>query len=128
MSIDTAKLEETIRRVLAKLPVDQAVENNSGATGDGVFADMDSAIEAAAQAYREYQGRSMADRRRYVKALRDCMLRPEHLDFADSGIAAEVAVVEPTGSETQIVARVGDQEVIAVFRERHPVAPGAHPR
>uniref|UniRef100_E6VMM5 ABC transporter related protein n=1 Tax=Rhodopseudomonas palustris (strain DX-1) TaxID=652103 RepID=E6VMM5_RHOPX len=51
-------------------------------------------------------------------------IRPEHLDFADSGIAAEVAVVEPTGSETQIVARVGDQEVIAVFRERHPVGPG----
>ncbi|WP_022721454.1 ABC transporter ATP-binding protein [Rhodopseudomonas sp. B29] len=51
-------------------------------------------------------------------------IRPEHLAFADSGIEAEVAVVEPTGSETQIVARVGNQEMIAVFRERHPIAPG----
>ncbi|MGX7741152.1 ABC transporter ATP-binding protein [Rhodopseudomonas parapalustris] len=51
-------------------------------------------------------------------------IRPEHLAFADTGIEAEVVVVEPTGSETQIVARVGDQELIAVFRERHPVAPG----
>jgi len=51
-------------------------------------------------------------------------IRPEHLAFADTGIEAEVVVVEPTGSETQIVARVGHQEVIAVFRERHPVAPG----
>ncbi|WP_420131036.1 ABC transporter ATP-binding protein [Rhodopseudomonas sp.] len=51
-------------------------------------------------------------------------IRPEHLDFADSGIEAEVAVVEPTGSETQIVARVGTQELIAVFRERHQVQPG----
>ncbi|MGP9811444.1 ABC transporter ATP-binding protein [Rhodopseudomonas sp. NSM] len=51
-------------------------------------------------------------------------IRPEHLDFADTGIAAEVVVVEPTGSETQIVARVGAQEIIAVFRERHRVQPG----
>ncbi|RJF69240.1 ABC transporter ATP-binding protein [Rhodopseudomonas palustris] len=51
-------------------------------------------------------------------------IRPEHLDFADSGIEAEVVVVEPTGSETQIVARVGAQELIAVFRERHQVRPG----
>jgi len=51
-------------------------------------------------------------------------IRPEHLDFADSGIEAEVVVVEPTGSETQIVARVGTQEIIAVFRERHQVQPG----
>uniref|UniRef100_Q07KB8 ABC transporter related n=1 Tax=Rhodopseudomonas palustris (strain BisA53) TaxID=316055 RepID=Q07KB8_RHOP5 len=51
-------------------------------------------------------------------------IRPEHLEFADDGIAAEVVVVEPTGSETQIVARVGTQELIAVFRERHTVGPG----
>jgi multiple sugar transport system ATP-binding protein len=51
-------------------------------------------------------------------------VRPEHLELADDGIAAEVAVVEPTGSETQIVARVGAQEIIAVFRDRHDVEPG----
>jgi multiple sugar transport system ATP-binding protein len=51
-------------------------------------------------------------------------VRPEHLDLASDGIEVEVAVVEPTGSETQIVARIGTQELIAVFRDRHPVAPG----
>jgi len=51
-------------------------------------------------------------------------VRPEHLDLASDGIEAEVAVVEPTGSETQIVARIGSQELIAVFRDRHHVAPG----
>jgi multiple sugar transport system ATP-binding protein len=51
-------------------------------------------------------------------------VRPEHLDLASDGIEAEVAVVEPTGSETQIVARIGSQELIAVFRDRHQVAPG----
>ncbi|MFZ8941217.1 MAG: ABC transporter ATP-binding protein, partial [Gemmobacter sp.] len=30
-------------------------------------------------------------------------VRPEHLDLADTGLAARVAVVEPTGSETHLV-------------------------
>src|SRR5690242_11160261 len=51
-------------------------------------------------------------------------IRPEHLEFADDGVEAEVAVVEPTGSETQIVARIGTQDIIAVIRDRRPVKPG----
>lgn len=51
-------------------------------------------------------------------------IRPEHLEFADDGIEAEVIVVEPTGSETQIVARIGQQDLIAVIRDRRPVKPG----
>ena len=54
-------------------------------------------------------------------------IRPEHMDIAsddNDGFEAEVVVVEPTGSETQVVARVGTQEIIAVFRERHAFAPG----
>jgi multiple sugar transport system ATP-binding protein len=51
-------------------------------------------------------------------------IRPEHLEFADDGIEAEVVVVEPTGSETQIVARIGTQDIIAIFRDRRAVQPG----
>ena len=51
-------------------------------------------------------------------------IRPEHLEFADDGIEADVIVVEPTGSETQIVARIGQQDLIAVIRDRRPVKPG----
>ena len=51
-------------------------------------------------------------------------IRPEHLEFADDGIEADVIVVEPTGSETQIVARIGEQDLIAVIRDRRPVKPG----
>jgi multiple sugar transport system ATP-binding protein len=51
-------------------------------------------------------------------------VRPEHLELASDGIEAEVIVVEPTGSETQIVARLGTQDIIAVFRDRHDVNPG----
>jgi multiple sugar transport system ATP-binding protein len=45
-------------------------------------------------------------------------IRPEHLRIDPNGFGTEVVVVEPTGSETQVVARFGAQEVVAVFRER----------
>jgi multiple sugar transport system ATP-binding protein len=51
-------------------------------------------------------------------------IRPEHLELANEGLEAEVVVVEPTGSETQLFARVGGQEIVAVFRERHEFVPG----
>jgi len=51
-------------------------------------------------------------------------IRPEHLDIAGEGLEAEVVVIEPTGSETQLYARVGGQEIAAVFRERHEFVPG----
>ncbi len=51
-------------------------------------------------------------------------IRPEHLEIADDGFETEVVVIEPTGSETQLFARVAGQEIAAVFRERHAFAPG----
>jgi multiple sugar transport system ATP-binding protein len=51
-------------------------------------------------------------------------IRPEHLAIADDGLPAEVVVVEPTGSETQVFAKLGAQEVVAVLRERVSVRPG----
>ncbi|MCZ7660044.1 MAG: sn-glycerol-3-phosphate ABC transporter ATP-binding protein UgpC [Xanthobacteraceae bacterium] len=51
-------------------------------------------------------------------------VRPEHFALADDGADAEIQVVEPTGSEIQVVAKVGGEEVIAVFRERHQFNPG----
>ena len=51
--------------------------------------------------------------------------RPEHILLSDDGVAAEVVVVEPTGSEVQVNARLASgEEVIAVFRERHLFRPG----
>jgi multiple sugar transport system ATP-binding protein len=51
-------------------------------------------------------------------------VRPEHFVIADDGAEAEVQIVEPTGSEIQIIAKIGDKDVIAVFRERHQFKPG----
>ena len=46
-------------------------------------------------------------------------VRPEHLSLSDSGLPVNVSVVEPTGSETHVVGRFGDREIVAVFHERH---------
>ena len=51
-------------------------------------------------------------------------VRPEHFTIADDGADAEIVVVEPTGSETQVFAKVGGEQVVAVFRERHQFNPG----
>ena len=51
-------------------------------------------------------------------------IRPEHFALADDGAEAEVQVVEPTGSELQVVAKLGGSDIIAVFRERHQFKPG----
>jgi multiple sugar transport system ATP-binding protein len=51
-------------------------------------------------------------------------VRPEHFSLADDGAEAEVQVIEPTGSELQVVAKLGGEEIIAVFRERHQFKPG----
>jgi multiple sugar transport system ATP-binding protein len=51
-------------------------------------------------------------------------VRPEHFTIADDGAPGEVVVVEPTGSEIQVAAKIGGQEVTAVFRERYNFKPG----
>jgi multiple sugar transport system ATP-binding protein len=51
-------------------------------------------------------------------------VRPEHFTIADDGAEAEIVVVEPTGSEIQVFAKMGGQDIVAVFRERHPFKPG----
>jgi len=59
-------------------------------------------------------------------------IRPEHLELCGDGdpggFDAEVVVVEPTGSETQVFVRLGAQEIVGVFRERHEFKPGQRVR
>jgi multiple sugar transport system ATP-binding protein len=52
--------------------------------------------------------------------------RPEHLSLVSDGrgLAASVAVVEPTGADTQVFAKVGQTEINAIFRERHEFRAG----
>ena len=53
-------------------------------------------------------------------------VRPQHFLLASAGdINAQVKVVEPTGSETQIVLSMGTQQVTTLFHQRVAAEPGA---
>ena len=52
-------------------------------------------------------------------------IRPEHFQLRNDGLPAKVVVVEPTGSETQVIVRVGGQELTCVFRDRISAEPGS---
>ena len=49
--------------------------------------------------------------------------RPEHLSLGGP-VKTEITVVEPTGSETQVVGRLAGQKIVGVFRERIAARPG----
>lgn len=52
-------------------------------------------------------------------------IRPEHLKLSSEGFPVTITVVEPTGSEVQVVGRTGGgEEIVANFRERHAFTPG----
>ena len=51
-------------------------------------------------------------------------VRPEHFGLADAGWPATVSVVEPTGSETQITARIAGEMLRVLVRGRTLVKPG----
>jgi multiple sugar transport system ATP-binding protein len=51
-------------------------------------------------------------------------VRPEHLLIGEEGVPAEVAVVEPTGADTQVYCKLAGTDVTVVSRERHAFRPG----
>ena len=42
-----------------------------------------------------------------------------------NGVEIEVVVLEPTGSETQVIGKLGEQPITGIFRERISAQPGA---
>jgi multiple sugar transport system ATP-binding protein len=51
-------------------------------------------------------------------------MRPEHLVPAPQGLPAVVEVIEPTGADTQLLCRLGGQEVTVLLRERRDLRVG----
>jgi multiple sugar transport system ATP-binding protein len=52
-------------------------------------------------------------------------IRPEHIEVGHgNGVKASVAVIEPLGSETQVFARLGEQKIVSVVKQRLKVVPG----
>lgn len=52
-------------------------------------------------------------------------IRPEHIAIDEAaGVPAEILVVEPTGSETHVLAKIGEQLITCVFRQRVSIDAG----
>ena len=51
-------------------------------------------------------------------------VRPEHFQLDAQGLPATVHVVEPTGSETQVMAEYAGTPIVCAFRERVSAKPG----
>lgn len=51
-------------------------------------------------------------------------IRPEHIAVSADGIPVTVVVTEPTGSETQVFARAGEDLIDAVVKDRIRARPG----
>ncbi|CAN7590217.1 sn-glycerol-3-phosphate ABC transporter ATP-binding protein UgpC [Pararhizobium sp. LjRoot235] len=51
-------------------------------------------------------------------------IRPEHLSIRDGGVPATIIVVEPTGSETHVIAKLGNADITLLLRERVELQPG----
>ena len=51
-------------------------------------------------------------------------VRPEHFQLNGHGVPARVTVIEPTGSETQVMAEFAGAPIIVAFRERVSARPG----
>ncbi|MGH7210571.1 MAG: TOBE domain-containing protein, partial [Acetobacteraceae bacterium] len=51
-------------------------------------------------------------------------IRPEHFQLSSEGLPAKVHVIEPTGSETQVMAEFAGTPIICAFRERVTARPG----
>jgi multiple sugar transport system ATP-binding protein len=53
-------------------------------------------------------------------------IRPEHVEpTGDDGLPLDVTVVEPTGAETQVFARLDGLPLVCVFRDRIGATPGS---
>ncbi|OLP52840.1 sugar ABC transporter ATP-binding protein [Rhizobium rhizosphaerae] len=50
--------------------------------------------------------------------------RPEDITLSDQGVPATIAVVEPTGAETHLVVRLGEENITVVTKERLALEPG----
>jgi multiple sugar transport system ATP-binding protein len=51
-------------------------------------------------------------------------MRPEHLEPAASGIAADVIVVEPMGAETELLVKIAETSLTVMTRGRSSAGPG----
>ncbi|MBV7396856.1 ABC transporter ATP-binding protein [Mameliella sediminis] len=75
---------------------------------------------AAANGLQTPSGEPLGQVAAHVAAGRDVIagFRPEDIKLSDTGIAAKVALIEPTGAETQLTLRTQDASIIMTTRDR----------
>ena len=95
--------KELVEQVIRKVISEQAAQKNGACCGAaaqgtccvsgeyGIFDDMDAAINAAEAAQKDYMHASLADRKKYVQAIRDVILQKENLKHI------AILAVEETG-------------------------------
>ena len=82
MNLNQAEITRLVEQVITHMTdeTDNAAAVSSG-RGDGIFPDMNSAVEAAAKAQKEYRLHSMSDRKCYVDGIREVVLETETLEY-----------------------------------------------
>lgn len=88
MNFDAQFVETVVKQVLTR--VESPAVLLEGALG--VFADMNDAVEAATCAQRAYMRCTMADRARFVQAMRDTLLDPTNLEALSREAAEETGM------------------------------------
>ncbi|MFZ1385311.1 MAG: aldehyde dehydrogenase family protein [Propionicimonas sp.] len=105
MTIDQHLIEQVVAQVALKVASALSGPTMKEVT-DGIFEDVDSAVAAAAKAQRSYLACTMADRKRFVQAIRDTMLVPEHVRYMAEQAVAQTGMgsVEDKVKKNEIVA------------------------
>lgn len=73
MKVDASLVEEVVRKVM------EEAEDSSSEYGYGIFNDMNEAVEAAYAAQKKYIACSIAQREKYIGAIRKVILKEENL-------------------------------------------------
>lgn len=89
-SVDKDLIAKVVGRVMREMSSRDAAPQAENS--EGIFADMDSAVEAAAAAQRTYLGCRLADRRRFVEAIRRVVLAPGNLEFMSESTVEETGM------------------------------------
>lgn len=88
--VEHEMIEKAISEVLNRI---QKIEQGPCCEGDwGIFEKMDDAVNAAEAAQREYLNRSMAEREKYVQAIRDAVLKKENMEYMSKAAIEETEI------------------------------------
>lgn len=79
MNINQADIEKLVEQVMTRVTETDCAKPQDEA--DGIFSDMNGAVEAAAKAQEEYRLCSMSDRKCYTDAIREIVLEEETLTY-----------------------------------------------